>query len=392
MVVRNSSNKRLLDGITVLALEHAVAAPFCTVKLADQGARVIKIEREFGGDFARKYDNFSKGASSYFTWLNRGKESLAIDIKNHNSREFLINLIHDNHIDVFVQNLAPGAASRLGFGTEELRALNKRLITLDISGYGSSGPLAFYKAYDLLVAAESGLCSVTGTPDGPGRVGVSICDIMCGQNGYAAILQGLYQREKTGEGSAYSVSLFDSLAEIMNVPFVQAKYTGKEPPRLGLHHPSIAPYGVFASSEGSKFLISVQNEREWIKLCEEVLGMPKLSRDPLFCEPILRLKNRRKLDEILQVQFCKLDIATIKARLIAAAIAFGQLNSVKGLIEHPQLSQVTYKTEIGHKISVPAPAIKPYVEDYGDVPKLGQHNDSIFAEFSYLLKNVKTKV
>jgi len=377
--------KRLLNGLTVLSFEQAVAAPFCTAKIADQGARVIKVERPAVGDFARKYDKNCAGSSSYFTWLNRGKESLAVDIKDESYKRMLKNLIASGQVDIFVQNLAPGAAQRAGFGSEELRKLNDRLITLDISGYGETGPRSHYKAYDLLVAAEAGLCAVTGSPDEPGRVGVSICDIAAGMNGYAAILQGLYEREKTGKGSGYKVSLFDTVAEVMNVPLIQQMYTGEAPKRVGLRHPSIAPYGAFETKDKRNILISIQNEREWVKLCEDVLNDPQLATNKQFDTATNRVANRTALDSTIQACFSGFLADDLIQRLLDSGVAFGELNSVEGLQQHPHLRKLEYKTEDGTPVAVAAPAVIPSPEYVGDVPALGQHNEKILHEFRHLI-------
>ena len=250
-----------LEGLLVVSLEQAVAAPYCSSRLADAGARVIKIERA-EGDFARAYDSAVQGMSSYFVWLNRGKESLVADIKQPNDAALLHRLL--SRADVFIQNLAPGAAARSGFGSEALRARHERLITVDISGYGETGEYATMKAYDLLVQAEAGLAMVTGLPAGPGRVGVSIADVGCGMNAYTGVLEALIERQQTGRGKGLRVSLFDAVADWMNVPLLYFEGTGKAPQRLGLAHPSICPYGAFATNDGALVLISIQNEREWV--------------------------------------------------------------------------------------------------------------------------------
>src|SRR5919199_5072025 len=270
-----------LDGILVVALEQAVAAPLCTCRLADAGARVIKIERP-EGDFARGYDRAARGQSSYFVWLNRGKESLVLDIKQAADKALLERILQ--RADVFVQNLAPGAAARAGFDPDELRRRHERLVTCSISGYGESGPYRDMKAYDLLIQAETGLASVTGPPEAPGRVGVSVSDIAAGLNAYAMVLEALLQRERTGEGASLAVSLFDATAEWMAVPLLHFDYGGKAPSRVGLAHPSIAPYGAFAASDGKEIVVSIQNEREWVRFCAEILRAPELAADPRFSD------------------------------------------------------------------------------------------------------------
>ena len=260
-----------LEGILVVALEHAVAAPFCSSRLADAGARVIKIERP-EGDFARAYDHVVHGESAYFVWLNRGKELIVLDIKDPGDAALLQRMTA--RADVFIQNLAAGAAERAGFGSAALRRRYPRLITCEISGYGDEGPYRDMKAYDLLIQCEAGLASITGVPERPGRVGVSVADIACGMYAHAGILQALFQRERTGEGSAIAVSLFDSLADWMTVPLLHYDYGGKAPERVGLRHPSIAPYGAFVTADGKQVVISIQNEREWRNLCQASTGAP----------------------------------------------------------------------------------------------------------------------
>lgn len=328
-----------LAGMLVVSIEQAVAAPLCTLRLADAGARVVKLERS-GGEFARFYDTFVHGQeSSYFTWLNRGKESVEVDLKGSAEDAALVHVLLAK-ADVFVQNLAPGAAARAGFGSEALRERHGRLVTLDVTGYGEAGPNKDYKAYDLLVQAESGLASVTGSPDSAGRVGVSVCDIVAGMNGYAAVCEALLERERTGRGQGLAVSLFHSAAELMQVPLLQQQGTGVGPERVGLAHPSIAPYGAFDSSDGKPVLISIQNEREWVKLCSEVLHMPDVATDARFCNPSQRLANRPELDALIATVFGQATRDELVGRLYSASIAFGALNSVQDLENHPQLRRV----------------------------------------------------
>ncbi|HEX4095292.1 MAG TPA: CaiB/BaiF CoA-transferase family protein, partial [Caulobacteraceae bacterium] len=277
---------RPLEGILVVSLEQAVAAPFCTCRLADAGARVIKVERA-EGDFAREYDHVVHGESAYFVWLNRGKQSLVLDFKSPEDAALLKRII--GRADVLVQNLAPGAAERAGFGAEAMRAANPRLIACDISGYGEEGPYAQMKAYDLLIQCESGLASVTGTPEGPGRVGVSVADIASGMYAHASILEAFYERERTGLGKAVAVSMFDALADWMAVPLLHHDYGRRAPSRVGLSHPSIAPYGAFSSQDGKQVVFGVQNEREWTALCAQVLGDAHLAEDPRFTSNSLRV-------------------------------------------------------------------------------------------------------
>ena len=286
---------RPLEGVTVVALEQAVAAPFATRQLADLGARVIKVERPRTGDFARSYDATAKGLSSHFVWLNRSKESLTLDLKKEGAREVLARLLE--RADVFVQNLAPGAAGRLGFGAEALRERHPRLVVCDLSGYGASGPYRDKKAYDLLVQCEAGLVSVTGTPEVPSKVGIAVADIAAGMYAYSGILAALLSRERTGEGAALEVSLFESLGEWMGFPAYYAMYSGKEPPRSGARHASIAPYGPFECGDGEQIFLGVQNEREWERFCEAVLGRPEMAGDELFDDNSRRVENREALEE-----------------------------------------------------------------------------------------------
>jgi crotonobetainyl-CoA:carnitine CoA-transferase CaiB-like acyl-CoA transferase len=367
-----------LDGIVVISLEQAVAAPYCSSRLADAGARVIKIERA-EGDFARRYDADVNGQSAYFVWLNRGKESVCLDIKAPDDLALLLALV--DGADVFVQNLLPGAAARAGIGSDVLRARNPRLITCDISGYGESGPYADMKAYDLLVQAESGLASITGTPDGPARVGVSVSDIGTGMYAYAAILEALFERERTGRGRAISVSLFDAMADWMNVPYLQYAYAGKAPRRIGLHHSTIAPYGAYACRDGS-IVIAVQNEREWATFCAEILGDPSLAADRRFATNVRRVEHREELDAVVGAALARLDHAALIAKLRTAAIAFGNVNDVAGLARHPQLRTVSVETESGTVALIAPPARTSETERaLGRVPELGEHTDAVRREF-----------
>lgn len=368
-----------LEGLTVVAVEQAVAAPYCTARLADAGARVIKIERP-EGDFARAYDRHVKGQSTYFVWLNRGKQSVCLDLKADADRALLARMIAK--ADILVQNLAPGALGRLGFPTDKLRREHPRLIVCEISGYGDSGPYRDMKAYDLLVQAEAGLCSVTGNADAPARVGVSVCDIAAGMNAHAAILQALIARQKTGEGRAIHVSLFGGMADWMNVPFLQRAYGGSIPPRPGLRHPSIAPYGVFPCSDG-EILLSIQNEREWANFCRDVLGDADMASDPRFDNMTARVANRPELDARIEALFRPIDKATMAVRLKRAGIAFGMLNTIDGLIAHPQLRTITYETPDG-EVRVIAPAAQTDAPEphYGRVPAIGEQTEAIRQEFS----------
>jgi crotonobetainyl-CoA:carnitine CoA-transferase CaiB-like acyl-CoA transferase len=369
----------MLENILVVSIEQAVAAPLCTQRLADAGARVIKVERA-EGDLARGYDSVVHGESAYFVWLNHGKESIVLDIKAPGDAALLTSLIAK--ADVFVQNLAPGAADRAGFGSKALRARHPRLITCDISGYGEDGPWRDMKAYDLLIQCETGLASITGAPEAPGRVGVSVADIACGMNAYAAILQALYERHTTGTGRAIAISLFDSLAEWMAVPLLHFDYTNAAPSRVGLRHPSIAPYGAFSCGDGHVVVIAVQNEREWLRLCEGVLQDPAIARDSRYGSNSLRVANRAALDQQIASVFAQVDRDELTRRLRGAAIAFGSLNDVSDLSAHRQLRRVRVESPTG-PVDIPAsPVMASHGADAGSVPALDSHGASIREEFA----------
>ena len=368
------------EGLLVVALEQAVAAPLCTVRLADAGARVIKVERP-EGDFAREYDHVVGGESAYFVWLNRGKESIALDFKNAEEAALLHRMV--SGADVFVQNLAFGAAARAGFGSEGLRARYPRLITCDISGYGDDGPYRDMKAYDLLVQAETGLASITGSPERPGRVGVSIADIACGTNAHAAILQALYDRERTGQGKGIAVSLFDSMAEWMTVPLLHYDYGGRAPERVGLHHPSIAPYGAYRSAGGGDVVLCIQSEREWRAFCEGVLEQPSLVADARFASNVARVANRPALNSAIDAVFERLTREQVIERLRRARIAFGSVNGVRDLSSHPQLRRMDVPTPAGPITSI-APPARVGGEDFHarPVPGFNQHGAALRKEFA----------
>jgi len=368
-----------LHGITVVALEQAVAAPLCTMRLAEAGARIIKIERP-EGDFARGYDNAVHGESAYFVWLNRGKQSLVLDLKDADDAALLGRIIAAS--DVFVQNLAPGAATRAGFGSDKLRAAHPRLITCDISGYGDDGPYYDMKAYDLLVQCESGLASITGAAAAPGRVGVSVADICCGMNAHGAILEALFTRERTGSGTGVSVSLFDGLADWMAVPLLHYDYTGKAPARVGLRHPSIAPYGEFSLKDGRIIMIAIQNEREWHALCH-VLDRQEMIEDPRFFTNVQRVANREVLDREIGDALAGLDQEKVGDTLKAAGIAFGYMNEVSGLSRHPQLRRVAIDTPSG-PVGIPAPPVLWSHRQSANlpVPALDSHGRIIRDEFA----------
>jgi itaconate CoA-transferase len=367
-----------LEGLLVVALEQAVAAPMCTCRLADAGARVIKIERP-EGDFARGYDDVANGESSYFVWLNRGKESVVLDLTQAADKALLAAMIAK--ADVFVQNLKPGAAAKLGFPIERLRREHPRLIVCSVSGYGDSGPYADRKAYDLLVQAEVGLASITGGPSEPARVGVSVCDIGAGMNAYEAILEAIIVRGRTGEGAALSVSLFDAVADWMTIPLLQQE-GGKPPKRVGLAHTSIAPYGVFKSRDGVDVLISIQSDREWRVLAERVLADKALANDPNFATNVERVKRRAETDGRVAAVFGTLDAEPLIQKLAAADIAFARVNDPAGLAQHPHLRRIAVATA-GGVTHYPAPPGRRAGEtrQYGAVPSLGEHSEKIRAEF-----------
>ena len=369
-----------LAGLLVVALEQAVAAPYCSSRLADAGARVIKIERP-EGDFARGYDTAVNGLASYFVWLNRGKESLVADIKAPDDAAMLHAMLA--RADVFIQNLAPGAAARAGFASDELRRRHPRLITVDISGYGEGHAYADMKAYDLLVQAESGLAQITGHPAGPGRVGVSVCDIACGMAAHAAVLEALIGRGLTGQGAQLAVSLFDGMADWMNVPLMFAEGTGRAPERMGLAHPSICPYGAFQTADGALVLVAIQNEREWRRFCADFLGDPALPSRPGFESNTARVANRPEVDGLIAGVFAGLGRDEAAGRLRAAGTAYGFVNSVQDLAHHPALRRATVGTERGPASIIAPPAIRDGQQPaLGPVPSIGQHSDAIRREFS----------
>jgi itaconate CoA-transferase len=366
-----------LSGLLVVSLEQAVAAPQATCRLADAGARVIKIERP-EGDFARGYDSYVHGESANFVWLNRGKESVVLNLAKTDDKTLFAAMLAK--ADVFVQNLKPGAIAKLGFPIPELRKQHPRLICCSISGYGESGPYMSRKAYDLLVQAEVGLASITGGPEAPARVGFSVADIGAGMNAYQAILEALIARDRTGEGAAISVSLFDAMAEWMTVPLLS--HEGGHPfKRIGLAHAAIAPYGVFKSRDGADILISIQNDREWRVLAERVLGDATLGTDPRFVTSIQRVSHRGETDAAVAAAFVRHDVAELMAMLEKADIAFARVNDCALLSGHPHLRRIVVDTPSG-PAAMPAPApITDTERRYGAVPQLGEHSDAIRKEF-----------
>ena len=363
-----------------MSLEQAVAAPFVSSRLADAGARVIKVERPRTGDFARHYDDMVHGQSTHFVWLNRGKESVVLDIKSKAERILLQAMI--GKADVFIQNLSPGTTRRLGLGSDDLRARHRRLITCDISGYGEDGPYRHAKAYDLLIQCESGLASITGTPSGPGRVGVSVCDIATGMAAHAGIVEALVERTRSGCGRGICISMFDTMADWMAVPLLCHDYADHVMMRLGLNHPTICPYGAFACADGSLIVIAIQNEDEWQRFCQQILNESALAGDPRFNGTMARLKNRQALEAIISKAFAARQRADMLQALIAADIAFGAVNDVSDLSSHPQLKRITVDTPAG-PVSYAAPPLRRSGETFeaGAVPVLGEHSDAIRKEF-----------
>ncbi len=377
------SDARLpLAGITVVALEQAVAAPFATRQLADMGARVIKLERPGTGDFARGYDATVAGQSSFFVWLNRSKESVALDLKEARSREILDALVA--RADVFIANLAPGAAERLGFGAARLRARDPRLIVCDVSGYGDAGPYRDKKAYDLLVQAEAALPATTGD-ERPAKVGISICDIAAGMYAFSAIVLALFARERTGSGAALSVSLFDAIAEWMSAPAYATLYGGREPVRAGLRHNSIYPYGPFRCGDGAVLMLAVQNDREWAAFCECVLQRPELANDPRFAGNAARSENRLEIDALIDAAFAGYTSDEAAELLERSGIATSRSNDVAGFLAHPQLSV----RERWREVATPGGPVRAFLPPFvglgepamGPVPALGEHTERVLREF-----------
>jgi formyl-CoA transferase len=364
------TNMLPLEGITVIAVEQAVAAPFCSSRLADAGATVIKVERP-EGDFARAYDAAAKGQSSYFVWLNRGKQSVVVDLSTKSGRAQLEELIAG--ADVLLQNLKPGSMDKLGFSLDRLKRDYPALICCTITGYGDEGPYAHRKAYDLLIQAESGLASITGGPEGPSRVGVSIVDVATGATAHASILEALFARTRTGKGADIRISMFDVMADWLAVPLLNSE-AGNPPKRMGLAHPSIAPYGVFRSRDGKDILISIQSEREWKKLCAEVLGQPNLPDDPRFADMLERVRNRAATDKVVGDVFGSLNRDELLKRLDDADIAFAEVNTMADLTVHPHLRRIEVDTPRGVvTYSAPAAIFVGEPRHYGPVPAIDEH-------------------
>ena len=375
-----------LAGLTVVAIEQAVAAPLATRHLADWGARVIKIERPGTGDFARGYDTRVKGLSSYFVWLNRSKQSLTLDLKRPEAAAIVARLIAG--ADVLVHNLAPGAMDRLGYANATLRARHPRLIICALSGYGSSGPYRDRKAYDLLVQSEAGLLSITGTPEAPAKAGISVADIAAGMYAYSAILMALLRRSTTGDGAAIEVSMLDALGEWMSHPFYATAYGGSPLPRSGARHATIAPYGPFAAGDGGTVYLGIQNEREWQRFCRDVLAQPALASDPRFVTNTLRVEHRDALEAAIGKVFGSLTTLEIVLRLDTAEIARARLNTVDEFAAHPALAARNRWREIDSPVgplrALAPPAMMDALEPVmGAVPALGEHTGTILGELGY---------
>ncbi|OZC54792.1 CoA transferase [Rhodococcus sp. RS1C4] len=380
-----------LDGLTIVSLEQAVAAPFATRQLADLGARVIKIERPVVGDFARGYDETVNGLASHFVWLNRSKESVALDLKTDEGQAAVHALI--DRADVFVQNLAPGAAERLGLGAEELRARNPRLIHVSISGYGEGGPYSAKKAYDLLVQCEAGLVSITGTEDEPSKVGISIADIASGMYAYTGVLTAVIRRERSGVGATIEVSMLEALAEWMGFPLNYAMYGGSSPVRAGARHAAIAPYGPFTCGDGNDVFLGIQNEREWATFCVGILDSPELAVDPRFSRNSLRVEHAAELRAVIEAVFRSSTAEKVAAQLEDASIANALLRTMDGLADHPQLIARnrwrSYGSPAGElRALVPPVTMSDFEAVMAPIPEVGQHTDAVLAEFGLATPSV----
>jgi len=375
-----------LDGVTVVSCEQAVAAPLATRHLADLGARVLKIERPAGGDFARAYDETVHGLSSHFVWLNRSKESLTLDLKSDAAAGVMAALL--DRADVFVQNFAPGVAERLGLGAAALRATRPRLITCSVSGYGSTGPYRDAKAYDLLIQSEAGLVSVTGSAERPAKSGIPAADIGAGMYAFSGILSALYDRERTGQGTELEVSLFDSLVEWMGFPLYYAGYGGTPPPRTGTSHAAIAPYGTFAAGDGTEVVLAVQNDREWAAFCEHAVVRPDWVTDPRFATGSARVANRAELEAEIDAIFAKLTGTELEDRLTAGRIAHARRRDLPEVLAHPQLTARDRFTEVATpagtiRATLPPITVAGRAPRMDPVPALGEHTDAVLAEFGF---------
>lgn len=383
---------RPLDGITVVALEHVIAAPFATRQLADLGARVIKIERPGAGDFARNYDQRAKGMSSHFTWVNRSKESLTLDLKHKSALEILRKLLET--ADVFVQNLAPGAAARMGLTPQTLQASNPQLIYCNLSGYGENGPYRDKKAYDLLIQSEAGLLSITGTPENPSKVGISIADIAAGMYTYTNILAALLQRQKTGKGSVIDISMLEALGEWMGYPMYYSMDGATPPPRTGASHATIFPYGPYLAGDGKTIMLGLQNEREWALFCEKVLLQPELATDPRFDKNFKRNENRVELNAIILKIFSAMTSEQVLAKLEEAQIANASLNDMHQFWDHPQL-RARDRWHSVESPNGPIPALLPpgintaYEYRMDKIPAVGEHSEAILKELGYSKESIE---
>lgn len=382
------STVKPLEGLVVVTLEQALAAPLATSRLADMGARVIKVERA-EGDFARGYDGAANGEASYFVWTNRGKESIVLDFKQEGDRRVLDAILAK--ADVFVQNLAPGALARVGLDSDTLRAAHPRLITCDISGYGTGNAASNLKAYDMLVQCETGLAGITGVPEACGRIGVSICDIGAGLNATIGILSAIAQRDRTGKGCGVAVSLFDGAADWMTVPYVHEVYGSGAPTRQGLQHPSIAPYAAYGTNDGASVVISIQNEREWANFCLHFLGQPNFAQDERFCSNNVRVQNKDELNNLIGEAFARKDLAQATSALEKANTAYGQVRTVREMSSHPALRKWPMAVN-GKDLNLIAPPVQtPWDEGrFTPSPKLNQHGAAVRAEFAIEVGNETT--
>jgi crotonobetainyl-CoA:carnitine CoA-transferase CaiB-like acyl-CoA transferase len=371
-----------LDGMLVVALEQAVAAPLASRHLADLGARVVKVERVDGGDFARNYDHAVHGMASHFFWLNRGKESLSVDLKDPRGCDILARLL--TRADVFLHNLGPGAVDRLGFPAADLRARHPRLVVCAMSGYGSTGPYRDKRAYDLLVQSEAALVSVTGTPEHAAKAGIPVADIASGMYAFANVLAALLHRERTGEGTAFEVTMFDALVEWMGHPIYATDHTGNAPPRVGLSHPVIAPYDAYPTADGHEVVIGIQNDREWVRLARDVLGRPEAATDPDFATNVARVRNRAAVDELVGDVMARLSVDDAVQRLDEAHIASARLNTVNDLLEHPQLEARdrwrSADTPVGVVRTIRSPMEPVGEAPMGAVPALGEQTAEVLGE------------
>ncbi|MEN3273662.1 MAG: hypothetical protein V7636_2423 [Actinomycetota bacterium] len=382
---------RPLDGMLVVSIDQAVAAPLAARHLADLGARVIKVERPDGGDFARAYDAAVRGEASHFVWLNRGKESVALDLKAPQGREVLARLLE--RADVFLHNLGPGAVERLGFGAEELVARHPGLVVCTMSGYGSTGPYRDKRAYDLLVQSEAGLVSLTGTPEHPVKAGIPVADIAAGMYALTNILGALMHRERFGGGAVIEVTMFDALVEWMGHPIHVTDHTGAQPPRVGLSHPVIAPYDAYPTADGHEVVLGIQNDREWVRLATEVLNDASLAVDPEFATNVARVRNREKVDAVVGAAMSRLTIDEAVDALDGARIASARLNTMADVLAHPQLAARDRWREVQTPAG-PIRALRSAVEPVGEVPlaevpALGQHTDAVLGEIGLNAKEVR---